>query len=157
MYSLYSGLYIYIYASVFRVNLPPPDPPWYGPLRPWPRAHRPTIRLCKAARLPYLPLFLHLVKFLANTMQNNIACEDYDSINHQSHQSTRTTGPQGGRWKREAQERAQRTVIFSKTKRLGPLILNSFATKTAQDVQVSYPRGLHQGCQSLRSLQKARF
>ena len=41
-----------VYASVFRVNLPPP---WYGPPRPWPRAHRPTIRLCKAACLPYLP------------------------------------------------------------------------------------------------------
>ena len=72
------------------------SPPWYGPPRPWPRAHRPTIRLCKAACLPYLPLFPHLVKFLANTMQINTSCKDCDSINQHSHQSTRTTGPQGG-------------------------------------------------------------
>ena len=30
-------------------------------------------------------------------MQFNTACKDYDSINQHSHQSTRTTGPQGGR------------------------------------------------------------
>ena len=78
----------------FRVNLPPP---WYGPPRPWPRAHRPTTRLCKAACLPYWPLFPHLVKFPANTMQINTSCKDYDPINQHSHQSTRTTGPQGGR------------------------------------------------------------
>ena len=30
-------------------------------------------------------------------MQINIACKDYDSISQHSHQSTRTTGPQGGR------------------------------------------------------------
>ena len=56
------------------------SPPWYGPPRPWATAHRPTIRLCKAACLPYLPLFPHLVKFLANTMQFNTTCKDYDSI-----------------------------------------------------------------------------
>ena len=64
---------------------------------PWPRAHRPTIRPCKAACLSYLPLFPHLVKFLANTMQINTTCKDYDSINQHSHQSTGTTGPQGER------------------------------------------------------------
>ena len=42
-------------------------------------------------------LFPYLVKFLANTMQFNTTCEDYDSINQHSHQSTRTTGPQPGR------------------------------------------------------------
>ena len=41
-------------------------------------------------------LFPHFVKFLANTMQFNTTCKDYDSINQHSHQSTRTTGPQGG-------------------------------------------------------------
>ena len=66
----------------------PPDPGL--------RAQRPTIRLCKAAYLPYLPLLAHLVKFLANTMQFNTTCDDYDSISQHSHQSTRTTGPQGG-------------------------------------------------------------
>ena len=30
-------------------------------------------------------------------MQINTACKDYDSINRHSHQSTRTTGAQGGR------------------------------------------------------------
>ena len=91
-------IHTYIYASVFRVNLPPlPPPPWYGPPRPWPRAQRPTIRLFKAAYLPYFPLFPHLVKFLANTMQINTTCNDYDSISQHSHQSTRTAGPQGGR------------------------------------------------------------
>ena len=30
-------------------------------------------------------------------MQFNTTCNDYDSISQQSHQSTRTTGPQGGR------------------------------------------------------------
>ena len=73
------------------------SPPWYGPPRPWAAAQRPTIRLCKAAYLPYLPLFPHLVKFLANTVQINTTCKDYDSINQHSHQSTPTTGPQGGR------------------------------------------------------------
>ena len=29
-------------------------------------------------------------------MQFNTSCKDYDSINQHSHQSTRTTGPQGG-------------------------------------------------------------
>ena len=73
------------------------SPPWYGPPRPWPRAHRPTIWLCKAACLPSLPLFPHLVKFPANTVQINTSCKDYDSINQHSHQSPRTTCPQGGR------------------------------------------------------------
>ena len=72
-------------------------PPWYGPPRPWAPAQRPTLRLCQATSLPYLPLFPHLVKFLANTVQINTACKVYDSINHHLHQSTRTTGPQGGR------------------------------------------------------------
>ena len=85
---------LHIYALVFRVNLPPTC---YGPPRPWAPAQRPTIRLCKAACLPYLPLFPRLVKFLANTMQINTTCKDYDSINQHSHQSTRTTSPQGGR------------------------------------------------------------
>ena len=40
------------YALVFRVNLPPP---WYGLPRPWAPAQRPTIRVFKAAALPYLP------------------------------------------------------------------------------------------------------
>ena len=84
-------------------------PPWYGPPRPWPRAHRPTIRLFKAAYLPYLPLFPHLVKFIANTVQFNTTCNDYDSISQHSHQSTRTTGPQGGRgaYHYHAQERGR--------------------------------------------------
>ena len=43
-------LHVFIYALVFRVNLPPP---WYGPPGPWAPAQRPTIRLCKAAYLPY--------------------------------------------------------------------------------------------------------
>ena len=88
------GRSIYIYASVFRVNLPPLG---MVPPDPGPRAHRPTIRLFKAGYLPYLPLFPHLVKFIANTMQFNTTCNDYDSISQHSHQSTRTTGPQGGR------------------------------------------------------------
>ena len=40
-------------------------------------------------------LFPHLVKFLANTVQINTSCRDYDSINQHSDQSTRTTGPRG--------------------------------------------------------------
>ena len=71
------------------------------------RAQRPTIRLCKAACLPYLPLFPHLVKFLANTVQINTSCKDYDSISQHSHQSTRTTGPQGG----DGEERRWSTYI----------------------------------------------
>ena len=79
--------------------------------RPWAPAQRPTIRLFKAAYLPYLPLFPHLVKFLANTIQFNTTCNDYDSIN-QHDQSTRTTGPQGGQtmtmprgWEEEEERR----------------------------------------------------
>ena len=67
-------------------------PQWYGP----PRAC-PCIRLFKAAYLPFLPLFPHLVKSLANIVQFNTTCKDYESINQHSHQSTRTTGPQGAR------------------------------------------------------------
>ena len=94
LYTLDIYIYIYIYGFVSRVNLPPQ---WYGPPRPWAPAQRPTIRLCKAAYLAYLPLFPHLVKFLADTMQFNTTCKDYDSMNQHSHQSTRTTGSQGGR------------------------------------------------------------
>ena len=46
--------------------------------------------------LPSIFAFIHLVKFLANTMLFNTTCKDYDSMNQHSHQSTRTTGPQGG-------------------------------------------------------------
>ena len=96
-------LYIYIMIHVLCVYMlscsvltsPPPTPMVWSP-RPWAPAQRPTIRLCKAACLPYLPLFPHLVKFLENTMQFNTTCEGYDSINQHSHQSTPTTGPQGG-------------------------------------------------------------
>ena len=59
-------MYIYIYALVFCVNLPP-HPPWYGPLNPGPRHN-----------------------------DFNTSCKDDDSINQHSHQSTSTTGPQGG-------------------------------------------------------------
>ena len=41
-------------------------------------------------------LFPHLVKFLANTVQINTTCKDYDSINQHSHQSTPTTGRGAG-------------------------------------------------------------
>ena len=54
-------------------------------------------RLFKAAGLLYLPLFPHLIKFLAKTVQFNTTCKDYDSIDQHSHQSTRTTGVEGGR------------------------------------------------------------
>ena len=72
-----------IYALVFRGNLPQ----WYGPPRPWATAQRLTIWLFKAAYLPYLPLFPHVVKFLANTMQFSTTYKDYDSINKHSRQS----------------------------------------------------------------------
>ena len=89
--------YIYIHfkecALVFGVNL---APPWYGPPRPWARHNVPPVSYCQAACLPYSPLFPHLVKFLANTVQFNTTCKDYDSINQHSHQSTPTTGLQGG-------------------------------------------------------------
>ena len=86
-------------ANVAACRPKRPHPPRYGPPKPWPRERRPTIRLCKAACLPKLPLSPHLIKFLANTMQINTSCKckDYDSINQHSHQSTRATGPQGGR------------------------------------------------------------
>ena len=80
--------YVYIYMLPRSVLT---SPPWYGP--------RHTVPPLGYARLLafHLPLFPHLVKFVANTMQINTACKDYDSINQHSHQSTRTTGPQGGR------------------------------------------------------------
>ena len=73
---------------------PPPTAP----------AQRPTISLFKAAYLPYVPLFPHLVKFLANTMHSTPLEKDYDSIYQHSHQSTRTTGPQG--WRRANHDHA---------------------------------------------------
>ena len=79
--------------------------------RPWAPAQRPTIRLCKATRLPCLPLFPHLVKFLSNIYHSNYniyssyvvlyyigfntACKDYVSMNQQSRPSPATTGPGG--------------------------------------------------------------
>ena len=79
-----------IYALVFRVHLP-----FDGFPGAWALAERLTMRLCKAAGLPYLPLFPHSVEFLANTIRFHIICKDYDSINQHSHQSTRTTGAGG--------------------------------------------------------------
>ena len=71
------------------VLTPPPRPHGMVPLDPGPWHNIPP--------LGYSRLFPHLVEFLANTMQFNTTCKDYDSINQHSHQSTRTTGPQGGR------------------------------------------------------------
>ena len=71
------------------------SPPMVWSPRLWARHNLPTIRLCKAICLPYFPFLRHLVKFLGNTVQINTSCKDYDSIDHHSHQCTRTTGPQG--------------------------------------------------------------
>ena len=64
-------------------------------------------------------LFRQLVKLLANTLQFNTSCKDYNSINQNSHQSTRTTGPQGGRGANrdhaqgaEGEERRWSTYIY---------------------------------------------
>ena len=84
----------YIYALVFRVNFPPS---WYGPPDPGPRHNIPPLGYSRLLAFHICLLFPHLVKFLANTMQFNTTCNDYDSISQHSHQSTRTTGPQGGR------------------------------------------------------------
>ena len=83
-----------VYALVFRVNLPPP---WYGPPDPGPRHNVPPLGYSRLLAFHICLLFPHLVKLLANTVQFNTTCNDYDSISQHSHQSTRTTGPQGGR------------------------------------------------------------
>ena len=70
-HSIASCIYIYMLSCSVLTSFR-----WYGPPRPWAPAQRPTSRLCKAACLPYLPLFPHLVKFLANTMQFNTTCKD---------------------------------------------------------------------------------
>ena len=72
------------------------SPPWYGPPRPWAPALSP-LGYARLLTFHIRRLFPHLVKFLANTMQFNTTCNDYDCINQHSHQSTRTTRPQGGR------------------------------------------------------------
>ena len=74
--------------------LPPPHgmvPPDQGP-----RHNVPPLGYSRLLTFPFCLLFPLLVKFIANTMQFNTSCNDYDSINQHSHQSTRTTGPQGG-------------------------------------------------------------
>ena len=72
-------------------------PPWYGPPDPGPRHNVPPLGHARLLTFHICLFFPHLVKFLANTVQFNTICKDYDSINQHSHQSTRTTGPQGGR------------------------------------------------------------
>ena len=79
---------------------PHPRPtPWYGmvPPDPGPRHNVPRLGYSRLLTFHMCLLFPHLVKFLANTMQFNTTCKDYDSMNQHSHQATRTTGPQGGR------------------------------------------------------------
>ena len=78
-----------MYASVFRVNLPP-----HGmvPPDPGPGHTVPPLGYARLLAFHICLLFLHLVKFLANTMQFNTTCNDYDSISQHSQQSTRTTG-----------------------------------------------------------------
>ena len=69
------------------------------PPDPGPRHNAPPLgysRLLAFHICLYMPLFPHLAKFLASSMQFNTTCKDYDSINQHSHQSTATTGPQGG-------------------------------------------------------------
>ena len=90
---------IYIYALVFRVNLPST---WYGPPDPGPRHNVSELGCSRLLAFHICLLFPHLAKFLANTMQFNTTCKDYDSISQHSHQSRRTTGPQGGRGRSNA-------------------------------------------------------
>ena len=66
------------------------------PLDPGPRHSVPPLGYSRLLAFHICLLFPHLAKFLANTMQFN-TCKDYASINQHSHQSTRTTGPRGGR------------------------------------------------------------
>ena len=73
-------------------------PPWYGPGRSigpgtW---HAFTARSLGYLP-PFLPLFPHLIEFLANTIGFYTICKDYDSINQHSHPSTTTPPtPTGG-------------------------------------------------------------
>ena len=71
--------------------------PPHGPPRPWPRHKVPPLGYSRLLAFHICLLFPHLVKFLANTVQFNTTCKDYDSINQHSHQSTRTTVHGGGR------------------------------------------------------------
>ena len=64
---------------------------------PRPRHNVPPLGYARLLTVHICLLFPHLVKFLANRMQFNTSCKDYDSINQHSHQSTRTTGAQRGR------------------------------------------------------------
>ena len=81
----------YTYALVFRVNLPPLPPHgmlWHN-VPPVGCARLRAFHICLCSRI-----FPHFVKLLANTMQINTTCKDYDSINQHSHQSTPTTASQ---------------------------------------------------------------
>ena len=71
--------YICIYATVSSVNLPPD-----GMVR-LSHACSNHVVYCKTTCLPCLPLFLHLVEFLANTIGFNTACKDRQSSNHAQH------------------------------------------------------------------------
>ena len=82
--------------------------------RPWALAQLPTIRLFKAACLPYLPLFPHLPKFLANTMQFNTTCNDYDS------------------WSTPARDHVLREVFLQGMCRLASVAVHCDATAEAQ-------------------------
>ena len=86
--------YIYIWSR------PPAGypPPWYGPGRSiepgtWHAFTAPSLGYLP----PFLPLFPHLIEFLANTIGFYTICKDYDSINQHSHPSTTTPPtPTGG-------------------------------------------------------------
>ena len=78
---------VYIYALA----------PWYGPPDPGPRHNVPPLGYSRLLAFHICLLFPHLIEFLANTMQFNTTCKGYDSMSQHSHQSTSTTGLQGGR------------------------------------------------------------
>ena len=67
-----------------------------GPPDPGPRQNVPPLGYSRLLAFHICLYFPHLVKFLANTVQFNTICKDYDSINQHAHQSTPTTGLEGG-------------------------------------------------------------
>ena len=91
-----TNLCLSIYGRVLRPATPPP--PWYGPGRSigpgtWHAFTAPSLGYLP----PFLPLFPHLIEFLANTIGFYTICKDYDSINQHSHPSTTTPPtPTGG-------------------------------------------------------------
>ena len=85
----------YIYHKVYMLPCSVLTSPPHRMVPPDPGPGHPPLGYARLLAFHICHLFPHIVEFLANIMQFNTTCNDYDSISQHSHQSTRTTGDAG--------------------------------------------------------------